>query len=113
MREIDHLLDSLPDDCGIVLNPEQQRLLREKIVSYAVAVMIDSSIRHEVDQICEEANAKHEWRRLDTGIGFGGYKECVKCWQTTYSDMCPKCLVRTPITDVCAGKRVCKCRNEQ
>lgn len=58
MREIDLLLDGLPDDCGIVLDAKQRATLREKIISYAVAVMIDSSYRQEVDEICDENENK-------------------------------------------------------
>lgn len=51
----------------------------------------------------------HVWKRYDTGIGYGGYKECVVCGLTTYSERCSKCNKVTPLTDVCAGKKHCRC----
>lgn len=52
---------------------------------------------------------QHVWKMYDTGIGYGGYKECTVCGLNTYSDRCSKCNKKTPLTDVCLGKKVCKC----
>jgi len=52
---------------------------------------------------------QHVWKMYDTGIGYGGYKECTICGLNTYSDRCSKCNKTTPLTDVCLGKKVCAC----
>lgn len=71
---IDDILDGLHDACGISLNAKQREGLRLEFVSYALAALMDSTVREEVETICEDFAAEEEAKELSVEQDYQRYK---------------------------------------
>ena len=61
MNELENVLDSLSDDCEIVLTKKQRELLKFKIASYAMAALLDSKVAKEAEEACQDELGKLDY----------------------------------------------------
>lgn len=51
---INTVVADIQKNCEYLLTSDQLETIRQALVTYAVAALMDSSVRKEIDQICKE-----------------------------------------------------------